>query len=470
LERKNSNLSNISPLDGRYAGKLGNFNDFVSEAALICYRTRVEAAWLLHLARDKDVGADIELSRACQALLEEILSGTKELSPEVVKEFEQTTNHDVKAVEYYLRDLLKEAGASDKELAFLHFACTSEDINNLSYGMMLNEVRCSHVLPAMRSLIDAINSLATKYSDLPMLSRTHGQSASPTTLGKEMAVFSWRLHRQRTFLSSVQLEAKMSGAVGHYNAHAVAYPEVDWVEVSRLFIEDRIGLKQNQITTQIESHDSTIEYLDSIRRFNSILLGFSRDVWSYISIGYFSQKTKAGEVGSSTMPHKVNPIDFENAEGQLGIASGLLNHFADKLLISRWQRDLSDSTVLRNIGVALGHSMLAYQSVMKGLDKLVVNKGRLSSDLEQSWEVLTEPVQTVMRRRGVVDAYERLKNFSRGQAITKEMLEKLIDSTSELSAQDKKLLKMLTPENYTGLASQMATSTVERITEEQPKK
>jgi len=258
----------------------------------------------------------------------------------------------------------------------------------------------------------------------------------------------------------------MSGAVGHYNAHIVAYPEVDWIELSRSFIEERIGLKQNQITTQIENHDSTIEYLDSVRRFNSILLGFCRDIWSYISIGYFSQKTKEGEVGSSTMPHKVNPIDFENAEGQLGIANGLLNHFADKLLASRWQRDLSDSTVLRNIGVALGHSLLAYHSVMKGLGKLVVNQDRLASDLDQAWEVLTEPVQTVMRRRGVSDAYERLKSFSRGQVVSKQMLEQFIDSTKELSEQDKKLLKMLTPNNYTGLAAQMAEDTVKRIAKE----
>ncbi len=463
---KNSSLSSISPLDGRYGGKLGDFNELVSEAALIRYRVRVESAWLLHLAEQKDIGADVGLDTDCRKLLQSIFSDTAQIEPSEVKALEKKTNHDVKAVEYYLRSTLAEAGATDQTQAFVHFACTSEDINNLSYGMMLDDVRRLHLQPVMTSVLEALCDIAKRNAGLSMLSRTHGQSASPTTLGKEFSVFAWRLHRQLQQLTKVQIEAKMSGAVGHYNAHMVAYPHIDWIAVSKEFIEGHIGLKQNQVTTQIESHDSTIEYLDTIRRFNSILLGFCRDVWSYISIGYFSQKTKDGEVGSSTMPHKVNPIDFENAEGQLGIANGLLNHFAEKLLISRWQRDLSDSTVLRNVGVALGHSLLAYHSVLKGLDKLVVNKSRLTTDLDDSWEVLTEAVQTVMRRRGIADAYERLKDFSRGQPVDEAMLGRLIEATDELSERDKKLLKLLTPESYTGLAEQMTNRTLDKIAKE----
>jgi adenylosuccinate lyase len=373
-----------------------------------------------------------------------------------VKTWEKTTNHDVKAVEYALRDLLLEAKATPRDLAMIHFACTSEDINNLSYALMLRDTRDHILLPWMESVIEALTHMCETLASTPMLSRTHGQTASPTTMGKELAVFAHRLQRQRLQLLSARFDGKMSGAVGNYNAHIAAYPEIDWPVFAKEFIEGRLGLDHNPLTTQIENHDGFVEYCDVIRRFSTIAIDLCRDMWGYISVGYFKQTLKAGEVGSSTMPHKVNPIDFENAEGNFGLACSLASHFGDKLPISRWQRDLSDSTVLRSFGSLAGHFLLALKSLHKGLSKVTVDRGRLEKDLDDSYEVLGEAIQTLMRRRGIPDAYERLKAATRGQAVTSQSLKDLVDSIDELTAQDKLYLKELTPASYTGLASRLA--------------
>ncbi len=451
-------LYSLSAIDGRYRGKLESLAPLVSEAALIQYRLRVEAEWLLHLSETSAL--DFQLSEKAVKKLESVVSGVSAEGLLRVKEFEKTTNHDVKAVEYYLREVLE--GEEARTHAFIHFACTSEDINNLSYALMLADVRTKVLLPAIDQTLDKLESMATNYQDLAMLSRTHGQTASPTTLGKEIAVFAHRFRKQRRALTSVRLEAKMSGAVGNYNAHLAAYPDVDWLELSRSFIEDRLGLGQNLLTTQIENHDAMIEFTDAVRRFNTIAIGLSRDIWSYISINYFKQQVKAGEVGSSTMPHKVNPIDFENAEGNFGVANSLANHFADKLLISRWQRDLSDSTVQRVLGTFFGHTLLAIQSLNRGLDKISPRPEVIKADVEGAQEVLGEAIQTAMRRYGVLDAYERLKAATRGQVISREDLARVIEECHELPAPVKASLKALTPSAYVGDAAKLVKVYMER--------
>ena len=450
-------LNAISPVDGRYLGKLQDLTDLVSESALIKARIKVEAHWLLYLAEHAEIQKDLVLTAPVKKALEGLSQSPADSAALKVKEIEATTNHDVKAVEYYIREVLLEAGADNKVLAFIHFACTSEDINNLSYGLILKDAREKSLIPTMDQIISHLSEMAVTHKETPMLSRTHGQTASPTTLGKECAVFAHRLQRQRVQLESLKILGKMNGAVGNYNAHLIAYPTIQWHEFSKGFIKN-LGLEQNPLTTQIENHDSMVEYFDCVKRFNTILIGFCRDIWSYISIGYFRQKPKEGEVGSSTMPHKVNPIDFENAEGNLGIANSLLGHFAEKLPISRWQRDLSDSTVQRAIGPAFGHSVLAYKSCLKGLHKLHVQEGTLLKDLDEAWEVLGEAVQTVLRRYGAHDAYEQLKKATRGQSVTKEALHDLIDSSAILPQEVKQTLKNLHPKDYTGCANILVES------------
>jgi len=456
LKSSAESLWAIGPLDGRYANKLTSLNSKVSEGALISYRVRVEAAWLLHLASVPEVSEDLVLDESVKKTLTKLMTTVDEKSCLEVKEIEATTNHDVKAVEYYLRNELKKSGASDKVLAFIHFACTSEDINNLAYGMMLDEVRRDCLIPDAEKVLDLLKSQSKTYAGISMLSRTHGQTASPTTLGKEIAVFHHRLKRQIEKLKDVQLDGKMSGAVGNYNAHLSAYPNVDWMKVAKDFVEGKLGLFWNPLTTQIENHDSVVEYSDVIRRFNTIAIDLSRDIWGYVSVGYFTQVLKEGEVGSSTMPHKVNPIDFENAEGNFGISSAMASHFADKLPISRWQRDLSDSTVLRAIGTMVGHAVLAMKSLEKGLGKLAINEEAIARDLDNSWEVLGEAVQTVMRRYGVMDAYERLKKATRGMPVTKEVIKEIIDGCDELPSEAKTELLQMTPSSYIGAAEKLA--------------
>lgn len=446
----------ISPLDGRYFGRLGSLNEVASEAGLIRARLKVEARWLLHLGKALYGQGGPEISQECEDLLESVSKSPPADAAEQVKSIEKTTNHDVKAVEYYLRDLLKSKGAGNDVLAFIHFGCTSEDINNLAYALILDEARRDVMLPAIDELLSVLNEKIRSYKALGMLSRTHGQSASPTTVGKELAVFAHRISRQKGQLVKLGLEGKMNGAVGNYNAHIVSFPDVDWPKLSRDFIEKDLGLVQNPLTTQIENHDSMIEYVDILRRLDVILIGLCRDMWSYISIGYFSQKTVAGEVGSSTMPHKVNPIDFENGEGNFGIAVALGQHFAEKLPISRWQRDLSDSTVQRSLGTFLGHTLLGMKSLLKGLNKVVANEDIISADLKAATEVLAEPVQMVMRRYGVVDAYEQLKAATRGQAVTGGDLKKVIENCQDLPQDVKQALAALTPHGYVGIAEALA--------------
>jgi len=450
----------ITPLDGRYRAKLKGLDSLVSEGALICFRTLVELKWLLHLADDPIIGETLVLDHKVRAILlgmtQTLETGVDTAMAKRVKEIEAVTNHDVKAIEYLLRERLAEAGASDTVLAFIHFACTSEDINNLSYALMLKNLRNDRILKEMDTIINDLKAKAKDTAKLSMLSRTHGQTASPTTLGKEFAVFGYRLNRQREQLAALQIEAKINGAVGNFNAHYAAYPEVDWEMLTKSFIEDKLGLKQNAYTTQIENHDTLVEYSQILKRFNTILIDMSRDIWGYVSLGYFKQELKEGEVGSSTMPHKVNPIDFENAEGNLGLANALATHFSDKLMISRWQRDLSDSTVLRALGTMVGHSELAWKSLQRGMGKIAVNPSRLAEDLDNAYEVLAEPVQTVMRRYGIVDAYERLKAATRGKAVTREAVHQMIDDCAEIPQKQKKSLKEMTPASYIGVADKLA--------------
>ena len=442
----------LSPLDGRYASKLDPLRTVFSEYGLIARRLEVEVRWLQKLADTSGIPEVKPLSDTSIAHLEAVLAAFSSESASEVKAIERTTNHDVKAIEYFLKDAI----ASDTALAdaseFVHFACTSEDINNLSHALMLRD-GIPVLTTEMRAIIDGIDALASEHASLPMLSRTHGQTASPTTLGKEMANVSVRLRRQLQSVESVKPLGKFNGAVGNYNAHLSAYPDVDWPTVSREFVES-LGLEWNPMTTQIEPHDYMAELFQAITRFNTILLDFDRDVWSYISLGYFKQKTVAGEIGSSTMPHKVNPIDFENSEGNLGLANAILAHLSEKLPISRWQRDLTDSTVLRNMGVGFGYSLLAYTSTLKGISKLQVNPQRLAEDLDNAWEVLAEPIQTVMRRYGIPEPYEKLKALTRGQAITQETLQSFV-STLELPEDIKQDLMQLTPSGYVGLAESL---------------
>jgi adenylosuccinate lyase len=442
----------LSPLDGRYASKLDPLRTVFSEYGLIARRLEVEVRWLQKLADTSGIPEVKPLSDTSIAHLEAVLAAFSSESTSEVKAIERTTNHDVKAIEYFLKDAI----ASDTALAdaseFVHFACTSEDINNLSHALMLRD-GIPVLTTEMRAIIDGIDALASEHASLPMLSRTHGQTASPTTLGKEMANVSVRLRRQLQSVESVKPLGKFNGAVGNYNAHLSAYPDVDWPTVSMEFVES-LGLEWNPMTTQIEPHDYMAELFQAITRFNTILLDFDRDVWSYISLGYFKQKTVAGEIGSSTMPHKVNPIDFENSEGNLGLANAILAHLSEKLPISRWQRDLTDSTVLRNMGVGFGYSLLAYTSTLKGISKLQVNPQRLAEDLDNAWEVLAEPIQTVMRRYGIPEPYEKLKALTRGQAITQETLQSFV-STLELPEDVKQDLMQLTPSGYVGLAESL---------------
>ncbi|WP_444438873.1 adenylosuccinate lyase [Pseudomonas sp. A6] len=450
-----SSLTAVSPVDGRYGSKTSALRPIFSEYGLIRFRVLVEVRWLQRLAAHTGIPEVAPFSGEANALLDKLAEDFQLEHAERIKEIERTTNHDVKAVEY----LLKEQAAKLPELAkvseFIHFACTSEDINNLSHALMLREGRDQVLLPLMRQIAESIRELAVQFADVPMLSRTHGQPASPTTLGKELANVVYRLERQIKQVAEVELLGKINGAVGNYNAHLSAYPQVDWEANAREFIVHDLGLAWNPYTTQIEPHDYIAELFDAIARFNTILIDFDRDVWGYISLGYFKQKTVAGEIGSSTMPHKVNPIDFENSEGNLGIANAIFQHLASKLPISRWQRDLTDSTVLRNLGVGFAHSVIAYEASLKGIGKLELNAARIAEDLDACWEVLAEPVQTVMRRYGIENPYEKLKELTRGKGISAEALQVFIEGL-DMPAEAKAELKKLTPANYIGNAAAQA--------------
>ena len=448
-------LTALSPLDGRYGSKTAALRDFFSEYALIKYRVIVEIEWLKALAAEPGIAEVPAFSAGAIALLDGIADHFSVADAERVKVIEATTNHDVKAVEYFL----KEKTQSNPEIAavseFFHFACTSEDINNLSHALMLKGARDAVLLPALEKVIARLTDMAHELADLPMLSRTHGQPASPTTVGKELANVVYRLRRAWDAIGAVELLGKINGAVGNYNAHLSAYPELDWEDFARNFINE-LGLNFNPYTIQIEPHDAMAELFDAFARVNTVLIDLDRDVWGYISQGYFKQKTRAGEVGSSTMPHKVNPIDFENSEGNLGIANAVLRHLSEKLPISRWQRDLTDSTVLRNMGVGFGYSLLAYESCLRGLGKLEANPAALAADLDATWDVLAEPIQTVMRRYGVANPYEQLKELTRGKGgITKESLHAFIDGLTIPDA-ERTRLKAMTPASYTGLAAELA--------------
>ena len=447
-------LTAISPVDGRYGSKTESLREFYSEYGLIRFRVEVEVRWLQQLARNPDIYEVPEFSGEANSLLDSIVSGFSEADAQAVKDIEKTTNHDVKAVEYFLKQ--KIAGNAELNAAseFIHFACTSEDINNLSHGLMIKSGLEQVMVPTLEKLLAAIKDLARKYADYSMLSRTHGQTASPTTMGKEMANVAYRLERQLKQLANVEILGKINGAVGNYNAHISAYPEVDWKANAQAFVTG-LGLTWNPFTTQIEPHDCIAEFFDVLCRINTILIDFDRDIWGYISLGYFKQKTIAGEVGSSTMPHKVNPIDFENSEGNLGIANAIMTHLAQKLPISRWQRDLTDSTVLRNLGTGLGHSLIAYEATLKGISKLELNEARLQEDLNNAWEVLAEPIQTVMRRYGIEKPYEKLKELTRGKAITRELMASFIDSL-EIPEEERVRLRALTPASYIGNAAEQA--------------
>jgi adenylosuccinate lyase len=449
-----STLSALSPLDGRYAAKTDKLRPILSEAGFMHHRVKVEIAWLQALSQAGF--AEIKpFSSAANAHLEKMAAGFTELDAARIKEIEAVTNHDVKAVEYWLKEQVRDVPELVAASEFIHFACTSEDINNTSHGMMLKAARDGVMVPALQALIAKLTEIAHTNAALPMLSRTHGQTASPTTLGKEMANVVARLQRAVKRIADVEILGKMNGAVGNYNAHLSAYPEFDWAAFSQQVIEQRLGLVFNPYTIQIEPHDYMAELFDAVARANTILLDLNRDIWTYVSLGYFKQKLKAGEIGSSTMPHKVNPIDFENSEGNLGLANAVLKHMAEKLPVSRMQRDLTDSTVLRNIGVGFGYTLLAYDSCLRGLNKLEVNAARLGQDLDANWEVLAEPVQTVMRRYGIANPYEQLKELTRGKGITKEALREFI-GTLAIPQDAKELLLAMTPANYTGIAAKLA--------------
>ncbi len=447
-------LHALSPLDGRYAAQLADVAGLFSEAALIRYRVRVEARWLQHLAGPAALPELARLPSAVKAELESLAAGVDDAGSQRVKAIEATTNHDVKAVEYYVRERLAAAGARPAELEFVHFACTSEDVNNLCYALMLRDAREQLLLPLVDRLVAKLRQLAHETAELPMLSRTHGQPASPTTLGKELANVVARLRRARACFAAVEVLGKLNGAVGNYNAHACAYPDLDWPVIGRGFVES-LGLAHNPYTTQIEPHDWIAEYSDALARLLTVLIDLCRDTWGYISLGHFRQRAVAGEVGSSTMPHKVNPIDFENAEGNAGVAHALLAHFSAKLPISRWQRDLTDSTVLRNLGVAAGHAVLALRSTLRGLGKLEPDPASLARDLDAHWEVLAEAIQTVMRRHGTPDAYERLKEFTRGRDVGSDELRQFVAALG-LPAEATERLASLTPDRYLGLAARLA--------------
>ena len=442
-------ITAISPLDGRYASKVSELTECFSEYALLRNRVKVEVLWLLALCAEPGIPQCRPVSAEEEARLRAVVADFTPTEAEKIKAIEAVTNHDVKAVEYYLKEQI--AGTSLEELSeFIHFACTSEDINNLSHALMLKDGLAA-LLPAQEEIIAGIARLAVEFKDVPMLARTHGQTASPTTIGKELAVFAARLRKQSTNIGRVELLGKLNGAVGNFNAHLSAYPEVDWVKLTKGVIEGELGLIQNLFTTQIEPHDYMAELFDALTRWNTILIDFNRDIWTYISMAYFGQKTVKGEVGSSTMPHKVNPIDFENSEGNCGLANAIFTHLSQKLPISRLQRDLTDSTVLRNMGVGFGYSLLAYRSTLKGMGKLKLNEQKLAQDLDQAWEVLAEPIQTVMRKAGIEKPYEKLKELTRGNVIDRATIRDFINGL-DLAADDKARLLAMTPAGYIGLA------------------
>ena len=449
-----SPLTAISPIDGRYGSKTERLRSVFSEYGLIRYRVMVEVRWLQHLSQHAGIPEVAPFSAAANGLLEQLVTDFTLDQALRIKEIERTTNHDVKAVEYLIKETIADNAELNAVSEFVHFACTSEDINNLSHALMLKEGRDDVAVPALQEITDQLAAMGRDYANVSMLARTHGQTASPTTVGKEMANVAYRLQRQIEQIKSVPLLGKINGAVGNYNAHLSAYPEIDWQAVAQSFIE-QLGLEYNPYTTQIEPHDYMAELFDGLARSNTILIDYARDIWGYISLGYFKQKTIAGEVGSSTMPHKVNPIDFENAEGNMGIANALFGHLAAKLPVSRWQRDLTDSTVLRNMGVGLGYSMIAYASLNKGMSKLQLNEAKLAADLNNSWEVLAEPIQTVMRRYGIDEPYEKLKALTRGNVMDQTTIQQFIDGL-DMPDDAKTALKAMTPASYIGNAAEQA--------------
>ncbi|WP_159564397.1 adenylosuccinate lyase [Budvicia diplopodorum] len=448
-----SSLTAVSPIDGRYGDKVSALRAIFSEFGLLKFRVTVEVRWLQKLADCAEIKEVPLFSREANVFLNHIVDNFSEADALRIKAIERTTNHDVKAVEYFLKEKVAAIPELHAVNEFIHFACTSEDINNLSHALMLSTARQEVLIPAWRNIIDSIKKLASQHRDIPLLSRTHGQPATPTTVGKELANVAYRMERQYKQLTQVEILGKINGAVGNYNAHIVAYPEVNWHRFSESFVTS-LGISWNPYTTQIEPHDYIAELFDCIARFNTILLDFDRDIWGYIALNHFKQKTIAGEIGSSTMPHKVNPIDFENSEGNLGLSNAILGHLATKLPVSRWQRDLTDSTVLRNLGVGLGYALIAYQSTMKGLSKLEVNEGNLRNELDHNWEVLAEPIQTVMRRYGIEKPYEKLKELTRGKRVTAEDMQVFIDGLA-LPDAEKVRLKAMTPANYIGYATSM---------------
>lgn len=449
-----SGLTAISPIDGRYRSKVDALGNYFSEYALIRYRVIVEIRWLQCLAAHPQVTEAPAISAAGNQVLDDIIANFSITDAQRVKDIEATTNHDVKAVEYFLKEKVSSHPDLATQIEFVHFACTSEDINNLSYALMLKDGRDDVMLPLMQQVVDKLRELAHEYAEQALLSRTHGQTASPSTIGKEIANVVARLERQLNQFKKNEILGKINGAVGNYNAHLSAYPDIDWQANAQSFVES-LGIQWNPYTTQIEPHDYIAELFSALCRFNTILIDLDRDVWGYISLGYFKQRTIAGEVGSSTMPHKVNPIDFENSEGNLGIGNAVMQHMAEKLPISRWQRDLTDSTVLRNIGVGFAHSVIAYHATLKGLSKLSLAPEKLLADLDNSWEVLAEPIQTVMRRYNVEQPYEKLKALTRGQKINQQVLEQFVD-TLDIPEEGKAALRALRPENYIGNAIDQA--------------
>lgn len=457
-----STLTAINPIDGRYGDKTAELRPYFSEFGLIYYRVYVEIRWFQFLASQQKIKELPALGDEENNFLEKLIVDFDETEAAIVKSNEATTNHDVKAVEYYLKSKFVGSGISslEKNIEFIHFACTSEDINNLSHALMLKDGRDNVLRPLMDELNQKLAEFARDYANLPMLSRTHGQTATPTTLGKEFANVVARLRRQVKQLGAVQIMGKINGAVGNLNAHQVTYPDLDWLAMSEQFVSS-LGIIWNPYTTQIEPHDYMAEMFQAMSRFNTILIDFNRDIWSYISIGYFKQRKVEGETGSSTMPHKVNPIDFENSEGNLGIANAIFGHLSEKLPISRWQRDLTDSTVLRNMGTGLAYSLLSYKSTLKGLGKLEINPSALAEDLNRSWEILAEPIQTIMRRHGVEEPYEKLKELTRGQSLKQESIEQMLE-TLDIPESARALIRELTPMNYTGLASEL----VEKLLDE----
>jgi adenylosuccinate lyase len=448
-----SSLTAVSPVDGRYGEKVSPLRGIFSEYGLLKFRVQVEVRWLQKLAATAEIKEVPAFDADANAFLDAIVANFNEDDAARIKTIERTTNHDVKAVEYFLKEKVATVPALHAVSEFIHFACTSEDINNLSHALMLDTARRDVILPYWTQLIDAVQNLAQQYRDIPLLSRTHGQPATPSTMGKEMANVAYRMARQLRQLEQVEILGKINGAVGNYNAHLAAYPEVDWHQLSESFVTS-LGIQWNPYTTQIEPHDYIAELFDCIARFNTILIDFDRDIWGYIALNHFKQRTVAGEIGSSTMPHKVNPIDFENSEGNLGLANAVMQHLASKLPISRWQRDLTDSTVLRNLGVGLGYALIAWQSTLKGINKLEINRNRLLAELDQNWEVLAEPIQTVMRRYGIEKPYEKLKELTRGKRVDAAGMQAFIDGLA-LPEEEKTRLKQMTPANYLGRAVQM---------------